>query len=285
VAARPTRRARLLYVAICLLPCASVGCAGFWDDVTSRDFKFESLYTSPPDPLVVLRDSKDGNQRARALRALREPKEHGGNDQDQEMVLKILTTAAVSEHQPWVRLAAIQSLGRFRDPRAVTALKSAYELAGNALPAGDVQQAAFHPPAGYQPETVAAIRCQAIEALGQTQNPASVELLVRVLRQPPVEGTEGERQEATDERIAAARALGNFKEYQATDALLKVLQTEKDVALRDCACQSLQNATGKKLPDDPKAWEALLHPANEPNGKPAKPAADAPKREKFLGLL
>ena len=282
MAARPTRRARLLYVAICLLPCASVGCAGLWDDVTSRDFKFESLYTSPPDPLVVLWDSTDGNLRAKALRALREPKEHGGTDQEQEMVLKILATAAVTEHQPWVRLAAIQSLGRFKDPRAVTALRDAYELAGNVLPSNDIQQAAFHPPAGYLPETVAAIRCQAIEALGQTQNAATVELLVRVLRQPPVEGTEGERQEATDERIAAARALGNFKEPPATEALLKVLQTEKDVALRDCACRSLQAATGKKLPDDAKAWEEYLHTANQPNGNPA---ADAPRREKFLGLF
>src|SRR5437899_6176557 len=36
-----------------------------------------------------------------------------------------------------------------------------------------------------------------------------------------------------DERIAAARALGHFNQRPAAQALVKVLQTEKDVALRD----------------------------------------------------
>jgi HEAT repeat protein len=251
--------------------------------VTSRDFKFSSLYTSPPDPLTVLRESNDGNERARALRALREPKAHGGGDQEQDFVLDILTTAAVNEHQPWVRLAAIQSLGRFKDPRAVTALEKAYDLAGNVLPpSSGLQQAAFHPPAGYQPETVAALRCQAITALGETHNPASVGLLVRVLQQPPVEGSEAERLQALDERVAAARALGNFKEYQATEALLRVLQTEKDVALRDRAHESLQSATGKKLPPDAKAWDEFLHASNQPT---STGAGESVPRAKFLGLF
>ncbi len=81
-----------------------------------------------------------------------------------------------------------------------------------------------------------------------------------------------------DERIAAARALGNFSEYQATEALLKVLQTEKkDQALRDRATEALQHITGKKLPDDAKAWEEALH-----NAKPTQPAE---KKGKWLGLF
>ena len=35
-----------------------------------------------PDPLVVLRDSSDGDERAKALRALQEPKPNGGTDAD-----------------------------------------------------------------------------------------------------------------------------------------------------------------------------------------------------------
>src|SRR4051812_41835059 len=65
------------------------GCTGFWDKVTSRDFEFKTLFAKP-NPFVVLRDSTDGDQRAEALRALREPKQNGGTDQDQETVVKIL---------------------------------------------------------------------------------------------------------------------------------------------------------------------------------------------------
>jgi HEAT repeat protein len=85
-----------------------------------------------------------------------------------------------------------------------------------------------------------------------------------------------------DERITAARALGKFNRPEATEALLKVLQTEKDVALRDRAAEALQQITGKQLPADAKAWQQALHPAVGPNGQPA-PAP--PKKEKFLGLF
>ncbi len=251
------------------------GCANFWDDVTSRDFKVGALWAAKPDPLVVLRDSTDGDQRAKALLALHEPKAHGGADQDQEMVLRILSAAAVNEKQPWCRLAAIKTLGHFKDPRAVVALRSAYDQAGNAT--NVIQQAAFQPGAGFPVETVAAIRCQALTALGDTQNDNALDLLVRVARQPPLEGTEQERQETLDEQIAAAQALGNFPQPQASEALLKVLQTEKDVALRDRAAESLKKITGKDLPTDAKAWDEALHAKD---GK----AAAAPKK-KVLGVF
>lgn len=253
------------------------GCADFWDDITSRDFKVQSLWAAKPNPMVVLRDSSDGDERARALLALREPKQHGGSDQDQEAVLKILATAAVSERHPWCRLAAIQTLGRFKDPRAVSALQAAYEQA-NRAPGSPVQLAAYQPADALMPEATAALRCRALAALGETGNPAAVDLLVRVVRQPPVEGSELERQQAADERLTAVRALAHFNQYQATEALLKVLQTEKDVALRDRATESLQTITGKKLPADAKAWEAELHAGA--NGAPP-----ATKKGGFFGLF
>ena len=58
----------LLTAALTASCFGAVGCGSFWDDVTRRDFSFNRLY-SHPDPLVVLRDSQDPDDRARALRA------------------------------------------------------------------------------------------------------------------------------------------------------------------------------------------------------------------------
>ena len=231
----------LLPFAFCLLAC---GCAGFWDDVTSRDFSWSAMFTKP-NPLLVLRDSSDGDKRANALRALREPKQYGGSDAEQDAIVNILTTAATTEKQPLCRLAAIGALGHFKDPRSVKGLSDA-----------------FYNASVFSPETSTVIRCQALTALGETGNPAAVELLARVVREPPAEGTDLEKQQTLDVRIAAARALGKFSHYQATEALVRVMQNDRDVALRDRAYESLQAATGKKLPPDGKEWEQLLHQAS-----------------------
>jgi HEAT repeat protein len=249
----------LVWIAVCM-PVG--GCAGLWDDVTSREFSLNE-YFSKPNPLLVLHDSTDGDKRARALRALQEPKQHGGSDQDQDAVLKILTTAASSESQPLCRLAAVQSLGRFKDPRAVEGLTSAFFNAN-----------------AFLPETATMIRAQALTALGATRNPGAVELLARVVKEPPTEGPDTDKQLTLDVRIAAARALAGFSQYQATEALLHVLQTERDVALRDCAHKSLQASTGKDLPPDPKQWEAVLR---QPDSKTV--LVSQPKPAKFLGIF
>src|SRR5713226_8215250 len=112
----------LLPFAFCLCAC---GCAGFWDDVTSRDFTWSGMFNKP-NPLLVLRDSSDGDKRACALRALREPKQYGGSDAEQDAIVNILTTAATTEKQPLCRLAAIGALGHFKDPRSVKGLSDAF---------------------------------------------------------------------------------------------------------------------------------------------------------------
>jgi hypothetical protein len=236
-------RFAFLLLTLSISPSAT-GCAGLWDEVTRRDFHMQNLF-SKPDPLVVLRDSTDGDERAKALRALHEPKQYGGSDADQEAIVKVLTTAAATERQPLCRLAAIQSLGRFQDPRAAQGLINAFESADS-----------------FPPETATVVRCQALAALGQTGNPAAVPLLVRVVGQPPTKGSEQEKQQTLDERIAAARALQNFNSPQSTEALVRVLRTEKDVALRDRAHEALQTATGKKLPPDDKGWDELVSQPN-----------------------
>jgi hypothetical protein len=220
------------------------GCANFWDDVTSRDFKVEQLWTKP-NPFVVLKDSNDGDKRARALRALHEPNQFGGTADEQEVVVKILTSSAVSG-PPLCRLAAMESLGHFKDPRAVSAIQDAYYAADQ-----------------FPSDVATTIRCQALTSLGDTSNPAAIELLARVARQPATKGSLEDKQQTLDERLAATRALGHFNQYQATEALDYVLKNEKNIALQDEAHESLELATGKKVPQDPRAWDQVLHPGGE----------------------
>jgi hypothetical protein len=238
--------ARLLLGLGILGPFAA-GC-GTWDDFRSRDYSIKSYFVHE-DPLQVLNDkTADGNKRARALGSLREPKQNGGTQQEQDVVVKILVTAANNEPQAWCRIKAIESLGTFKDPRAIEGLKDAYYKA-------EV----------FVPETRSDLRCQILGALGRSQSPGAVDLLVSVLQAPPPEAattSEQDRQYYLDERIAAAEALQNFKQSRAVAALAQVLKNDKDTALRDEAHHSLEVATGKKLPPDFKAWDELLNPAD-----------------------
>jgi hypothetical protein len=229
------------------------GCASFWDDVTSRDFKFKDLYTRK-DPVSVLNTSDDGDQRARALRSLTEPTSRGGSEAEQQRTIEVLTRAATSETQPCVRIAAIETLGKFQDPRAVTALTGAYEAAGQLT--GDA---------------AANVRCLALTSLGKTKRPEAIACLVRVAQTPtPSDLSDRECQQARDCRLAAVRALGNFEHSREVgDAMTRLLQSEKDVAMRDRAKETYAAATGTK-------------PAAEPGPTaPPTPAAPSPAANAF----
>src|SRR5262245_2353851 len=243
-----------LPVACCLLLWIT-GCANFYDELTSRDFSFKAMFQRT-DPLIVLRDSTDGDKRAKALRALQEPKQHGGSDQDQDAIVKLLVETATHDKQPLCRLAAIETLGRFKDPRAVQGLTEA-----------------FYNATGFMADTATVIRCQALVALGETRNPAAVELLARVVKEPQAEGPEQDRQQALDVRMAAARALSHYNQPQATEALVRVMRTEKDVALRDRAYESLETATGKRLSPDDKGWDSYLQPQDARQAGAEQPSA------------
>jgi hypothetical protein len=248
--------------ATCLSLC---GCAGFWDEVTSHNFKFRNLYTTP-DPFVVLKESTDGDERAKALRCLREPKYCGGSDQDQDAVVKILVTAATTEKQALCRLAAIDSLSHFRDPRAAAGLQEAF-LRSNI---------------GFPPDIATRIQCQAVRGLGEVGDGSSVKFLANVVKEPPAVGSEQEKQQLMDVRIAAARALGKFHDHQAEEALVLVLKKDKDVALHDCAHDSLQACTGKTIPADFKNWDEFMQPGAEKN---VDIADGDGKKHKLLGLF
>jgi hypothetical protein len=233
------------------------GCS-FLDDFSLKRLNFED-FRDPPEPLSVIRNSKDGAHRARALRILKEPLANGGTQQDQDVVISVLNYSAANDSQALCRMAAIDSLRRFRDPRAADGLKDAYYRAGS-----------------FNPEVATVLRCQALQALGETGQPVAVETLVRVLREPPAEGPDVDRQQKLDERIAAARALGNFRQYQSTAALVEVLRKDEDVAMRACAHESLVSATGRELPPDAKVWSEFLH-------DPARAQDTATVRQPHIG--
>lgn len=230
-------RATMLGAAVALLALA--GCSGL-DEFSIRRMNFE-VFRDPENPLEVIRTSKDGNERARALRCLHEPLASGGTQEEQDAVVAVLTYSASHETQPWCRIAAIDTLRKYRDPRAAEGLKEAYYRAGS-----------------FNPETATMLRCLSLMALGETGQPAAVEVLVRVLREPPVEGPDQDRELKLRERIAAAKALGNFNQYQATAALVEVLQKDQNDALRNNAHQSLVAATGRDLPPDAQTWNDFL---------------------------
>lgn len=244
------RRNRWPYAALVALLGLS-GCA-FWDEVTTRTMP--RSYRLPKDPLAVLRDSDNGDQRARALQALQEPKAHGKSDQEQEVVIKVLTTSATRDPQPLCRLSAIQTLGGFQDPRAVEALKNAYYQA-TAFPA----------------ETATVVQVAALEALGRTRRAEALGLLGMVAREPAPALTvsAAEKRQAADRKIAAARALANFPQAEAAQTLVQILREEKDVALRHAAHEALQAATGRQLPADAQAWENYLAGGAPPPPKPS----------------
>lgn len=247
--------ARLLTTLVVPCSLAVTGC-GMWDDFRACDYSF-SAYFKKEDPIQVLNASTDGTKRARALGDLKEPKQNGGTDNEQDIVVGLLVRAASSEPHAIARLQAIKTLGTFKDPRAVKGLADAYYAAD-----------------GFEPGTRSHIRLKAMMSLGRTGDPAAIDVLLVRLREPALElgkTNEAEKQLDLDERIAAASALENFKSSRATDALVQILKTEKDVALRDRATQSLQTATGKKLPDNAQAWEDQLYGEKAPSFAEDKP--------------
>lgn len=233
-----------------LLVIATTGCAGMWDEVTSREFRLKNVFSNP-DPYTVVKDSTDGDARAKAYRRITEPRASGGSEIQQDETLKMLASAASTEKQSLCRLAAIQSLGRFKDPRAVPAIITAYQSADQ-----------------MAPDVATAIKCQAVTALGETKQKDALPFLAQVARaKSTLEMNDRDRQFNRDVQSAAVRSLKNFKDSpEAADLALAVLSKEKDVAICDRAKEAYVAITGK---------EPVIErspPAN-PNANPIQQAA------------
>jgi hypothetical protein len=235
------------------------GCAGTWEEVTSREFHIKNLFTRQ-DPMVVLKESNDGDKRARALLALDEPRRHGQGDLEQNTILQIMNQAATTDRQPFVRLAAIQKLGGFEDPRAVPILEDAFYKAGD-----------------FAPETATRLQCRVLTAMGETKKPEVKRFLIDKLKEPTAERSDL-AQQRNDRCLAAARALNNFpNDNEVADALFAVFGNDKeDVALRDRAHVSLQDITGERLPAEVAVWDQYLHP---------QPGQPRPHRSRMMELV
>jgi hypothetical protein len=233
---------RLAGVALATL--TACGCASFWEEVTSRNRDMKA-YFFPPDPKEVLQKSTDGAKRAQALIDLKEPLSHGGTQEQEETYLKLMTRSALADADPMVRLGAIRALGKCKNPRSVHILEDVFQ---QRLP--------------FTADVNSIIRQQALTSLEQTGLPEARHWLIRVARQPEGTGSYQEKQQVLDERLTALRGLSRFKQFDSTETLVSVLDTEKDIALRDRACQSLRTITGKRLPPDSQAWKDLLHDPN-----------------------
>jgi HEAT repeat protein len=213
------------------------------------------------DPLTVLASDKaPGDKKARALSQLVEPDVKLAPDRH-KLYLEVLSRAATSDPQAYCRMMAIMTLGSWKDPQVVNVLEEAYYKSN-----------------AFAPEIATTLRCQTLQALGQTGQPAAVQVLVRVLREPPLDPTkaaEEDKQLSLDVKLAAARALGNFNVRTGTEALIEVLRNEKDDGLRNAAHDSLQASTGKRLPAEVAAWEQWL---SDPGPRPTGVAREGERR-------
>ncbi len=271
---------------------SQVGCAGTWDTVTSRRFRQHPGPTmkrmiTPEDPVALLLADppRDGDERAAALRRLKEPIRNGGTQETQDAIIAILETAAVSDPSPVMRMEAIGALGQFEDLRSIKILMAAYQSAHGrkdsdpappkltetgVVPAGAHSSSPARKlleefdmkrgPTGYPPEWVSAIRCRAAEALGKTNRPEAAKFLATIAggagKDVAIEGSEDR-----DVRLAAVRGLGKCRQPEAVAALAEVLQAEadkKDTAMIGRSHQGLVHLTGKKLPADPATWKEVV---------------------------
>lgn len=259
---------------------AVCGCAGTWERVSSHQFRdapFKAMFTSE-DPMTVLRTKVEGGDRAAAMRRLKEPLAAGLSEPEQDEALQILSTAATSDPSPVVRTAAIDALGRFKDPRAVPILIAAYHQADGvpsdpARAAGGVQQAAAFRtadatdplsllgPVGFEQPFVTTLRSRSVSALANTNSPEAVAFLARVAA-PGTEKSAKPDAEPTDRdvRSAAVKGLGKMRSPAAVTALARVLKDEAghDVVLAQNAHTGLKELTGRNLPADPEQWDQLI---------------------------
>jgi hypothetical protein len=278
---------RVLPIALAVASLGLTGCAGTWDTLTSRKFRQDPWHSTdrminPEDPVQVLLSDppRDGDERARAMRRLKEPLQDNRTQQEQDQIMDVLARAATADPSPVLRLAAIEALGRFDDLRAAGILQIAYQnahgrppgstapvLDRGVIPAGGArigrgttaERFPLSGPTGYPPDTVAAIRCRAAEALGRTNKPEAVRFLYSVAA--------GSKSDAAPEgaddpevRQAAVRGLGRCRQPEAVYALAQVLAAEsgKDHVMVAWAHDGLMRLTGKRLPPDPQQWDAVV---------------------------
>ncbi|MGF1579391.1 MAG: HEAT repeat domain-containing protein [Gemmataceae bacterium] len=224
--------------AACLLLLAVSGCHSLWLDTQ----EYWSDTVQKPDPVEVVQTTKRGDRRAKYLGLIQEPIENGGTQAEQDEAFLVLLNGATKDPAATCRLAAIDSLGKFKDPRAVRALETAYDTAYT-----------------FEPRIAAIIRQQALEGLGRTGNPAAIDRLVRVARSHAAQKSLFDQQQTNIERLAAVRALSKFgNRPEVVQTLVHVMKTQKDVAVKNRCHASLQVVTGVRTPKNATEWERVV---------------------------
>ncbi len=274
-------------VGLVVASLAMSGCTGTWDTLTSRRFRQAPYDTtkklvSPEDPIVVLRASppRDGDDRAKAMLRLKEPLTTGLTQRDQDEVIDILARAATTDPSPYMRLAAIHALGRFQDQRAGGILVMAFQNAHGRMngmsdptQSDPLLQLAVAPPirtsprgsplllnapTGFPPETVAAIRCGTLEAIGRSPRSEGIQFLASVAVGTGNAAPDGA--EDRDVRLAAIRGLTQSRTPEAVVVLAQALAADnkQDLAITKRLHEGLVSLTGKGLPPDPEQWNAVV---------------------------
>lgn len=258
-----------------------IGCASFWDSVTSR--KFRSKLTSEPiktlfvtpEPMGVLQSSDDAEERAAALRALREPSQQGAGPEEQQRVMHQLTKAATSDKHALCRIAAVQTLGRFRDPEAVDVLVAAYTQLEQ-TPSGNANDRLNEftqvDETSLLPEVACAVQCEALNSLGQIGSPEALSFLLKVATTPArASAGENERRAVHDKRVSALRALQTHRGHQPSIAAIEqILRSERDIALRHVASEAYRQLTGSAPSEELTRMPAL--PVSPPTPSTPSPA-------------
>ena len=126
-----------------------------------------------------------------------------------------------------VRLYAVELLGKINHPTALEHLKNASQDADSR------------------------IRIAAVDALGAMPSKSAIAQLQEVL------GSDTD----VDVRLAATKALSNFKESSAMDAL-SVALSDPNPAIQFRAMESLERITGKKIGSNVAAWQNVLSNQN-----------------------
>lgn len=280
------RFSKMAFTGAALLFPFFCGCAGTIDTLTSQRFKddpFRVMFSSE-DPMWVLENVPEGDQRAKAMAAVKEPKQRGGNDEEQKRVMELIAASATSDKQVVCRLGAIEALSRFDDPQSSKILVAAYHNAAIEAPKdegnSDIVQAGrkvrtqFAPVSTFTPDQVVMIQCRALEALGKKRTPEGLALLCEVAAKPAKKETKPEAdplaasdlgQDSFDLRLAAIRALAHYKnDMQAARVLYQIMTTEREVGPRCRAYDSLKKVTGKDFEWNSPDWRLVLQIKADP---------------------
>ena len=292
------RRTFFVAAGAILLAPPFVGCAGTVDRITSQRFRDKPFHTLfyTDDPLDVLRNVPEGDDRAKAMLAIKEPKLAGRSEAEQNEVVEILAKSATSDKHSICRLNAIEALSHFEDPRAASILVTAYRNAGKEAPVealketeqgivlagGRRNRSAFAPVPTVTPDQVATIQCRALESMGRKRSPEGLALLCEVAAKtvkkevkavefdPLALGNIG--QDQFDLQLAALTALENYKgDPQAIRTLYRIMTTDRDVAPKSCAYKSLVKVTGKDWPPESPNWATIVPAGEIPTATPRSP--------------